>query len=76
MHRFLIFIVVSPLPMLVLAQDDCPYDLDGSGFVNAGEILQFLAGYGAPGNIEYDFNDNGVRDFEDARIFSRYQGYH
>ena len=67
--------------MLVIAsvsdmagQDDCPYDLNGDNCTCANEILFFLSSYGVAGNTDYDYNDNGFRDFEDALILSRYLG--
>ena len=56
------------------SQNDCPYDLNFDGFTTYGEFLFFAADYGSPGNTDYDFNDNGIRDIEDALIFSRYLG--
>ena len=67
--------------MLVMAsvsdmtgQDDCPYDLNGDGLTGANELLFFMSDYGVAGNTDYDFNDNGFRDFEDALMLSRYLG--
>jgi len=72
--RLQVFLLLS-LTTVMAAQDACPYDLNGDGFIGAGEIVQFIGGYGVPSFTEGDFNDNGVPDFEDVRIFSRYQGY-
>lgn len=55
-------------------QDDCPYDLNGDAVTTANELLFFLSDYGVVGNTDYDFNDNGFRDFEDALMLSRYLG--
>jgi hypothetical protein len=67
--------------MLVMAsvsdmtgQDDCPYDLNGDGVTGANELLFFLSDYGVVGNTDYDFNDNGFRDLEDALMLSRHLG--
>ena len=56
------------------AQDDCPYDLNGDGVTAANELLFFMLDYGVDGNTDYDFNDNGFRDFEDALVLSRHLG--
>ena len=56
------------------AQNTCPYDLNFDGFTTYGELLVFAANYGSPNNTDYDFNENGIRDIEDALIFSRYLG--
>lgn len=56
------------------AQDDCPYDLNGDGCTCANELLVFSLDYGVDGNSDYDFNDNGFRDFEDALMLSRHLG--
>ena len=53
-------------------QDDCPYDLNGDGVTTANELLFFMSDYGVAGNTDYDFNDNGYRDFEDALMLSRH----
>ena len=58
----------------IVAQDDCPYDLDGDGVTAYNELLFFLADYGVDGNTDHDFNDNGFRDFEDALMLSRHLG--
>ena len=55
-------------------QDDCPYDLNGDGVTTANELLFFISDYGVAGNTDYDFNDNGFRDFEDALMLSRHLG--
>ena len=55
-------------------QDDCPYDLNGDEVTNANELLFFMSEYGVAGNTDYDFNDNGFRDFEDALMLSRHLG--
>ena len=57
-----------------MAQDDCPYDLNGDGVTGANELLFFLSDYGVAGNTDHDFNDNGFRDFEDALMLSRHLG--
>ena len=33
-----------------------------------------MSDYGVAGNTDYDFNDNGFRDFEDALMLSRHLG--
>ena len=58
----------------MVAQDDCPYDLNGDGVTAFNELLFFLSDYGVAGNTDYDFNDNGFRDFEDALMLSRHLG--
>ena len=55
-------------------QDDCAYDLNGDGVTAANELLFFIMDYGVAGNTDYDFNDNGFRDFEDALMLSRHLG--
>ena len=55
-------------------QDDCPYDLNGDAVTTANELLFFMSDYGVTGNTDYDFNDNGFRDFEDALMLSRHLG--
>ena len=55
-------------------QDDCPYDLNGDGVTAANELLFFMIEYGVAGNTDYDFNDNGYRDLEDALMLSRHLG--
>ena len=56
------------------AQNDCPYDLNFDGFTGYNELLFFATDYGSPDNTDHDFNDNGIRDIEDALILSRYLG--
>ena len=68
------FIFMMGLVAGMTAQDDCPYDLNGDGCTCANEILLFLSNYGVAGNTDYDFNDNGFRDFEDALMLSRHLG--
>jgi hypothetical protein len=58
-----------------LLDSDCPYDLNGDGLINYGEIVSFLSGYGVQNSWSYDYSGDGLSDFEDARIFSRYLGY-
>ena len=68
------FILVITLVADTAAQDDCPYDLNGDGCTCANELLFFMSDYGVAGNTDYDFNDNGFRDFEDALMLSRHLG--
>lgn len=72
--RYVLLLIAFISSVLVHAQNDCPYDLNGDGFTGAGEIIIFLSEYGAPGNTDYDYNNNGIRDFEDGLIFSRHLG--
>lgn len=67
-------ILMMTLVAGMTAQDDCPYDLDGDGVTAANELLFFMLDYGVDGNTDYDFNDNGFRDFEDALMLSRHLG--
>ena len=62
------FLLMMALAAGMAAQDDCPYDLNGDGCTCANELLFFLSAWGVAGNTDYDFNDNGFRDFEDALI--------
>lgn len=68
------------LPVLLIssalahAQNDCPYDLNFDGFTGYNELLFFASDYGSPDNTDHDFNENGIRDIEDALILSRYLG--
>jgi hypothetical protein len=32
----------------LVAEDDCPFDVDGNGFVGSGDLLEFLAAYSYP----------------------------
>ena len=68
------FIFMMALVAGMTAQDDCPYDLNGDGFTGANELLFFMSSYGVAGNTDYDFNDNGFQDFEDALMLSRHLG--
>ena len=68
------FILMMGLVAGMVAQDDCPYDLNGDGGTAFNELLFFLTDYGVAGNTDYDFNDNGIRDFEDALMLSRHLG--
>ena len=68
------FILMMGLVAGMVAQDDCPYDLNGDGVTAFNELLFFLTDYGVAGNTDYDFNDNGIRDFEDALMLSRHLG--
>ena len=68
------FLFMMALVAGMMAQDDCPYDLDGDGVTAANELLFFMLDYGVDGNTDYDFNDNGLRDFEDALMLSRHLG--
>ena len=74
LHHGTCFIFMMGLVAGMTAQDDCPYDLNGDGVTGANEILIFLSNYGVAGNTDYDFNDNGFRDFEDALMLSRHLG--
>ena len=67
-------ILMMALVPSISAQDDCPYDLNGDQVTGFNELLFFLADYGVDGNTDYDFNDNGFRDFEDALMLSRHLG--
>ena len=68
------FILMMGLVAGMVAQDDCSYDLNGDGVTAFNELLFFLTDYGVAGNTDYDFNDNGIRDFEDALMLSRHLG--
>ena len=68
------FMLVMASVSDITGQDDCPYDLNGDGLTGANELLFFMSDYGVAGNTDYDFNDNGFRDFEDALMLSRYLG--
>ena len=68
------FMLVMASVSDITGQDDCPYDLNGDGLTGANELLFFMSDYGVAGNTDYDFNDNGLRDFEDALMLSRYLG--
>ncbi|MGB1074477.1 MAG: hypothetical protein ACPGYZ_10325 [Flavobacteriales bacterium] len=68
------FLLMMALAAGMTAQDDCPYDLNGDGCTCANELLLFSLDYGVDGNTDYDFNDNGFRDFEDALVLSRHLG--
>ena len=72
--NLLSFMLVMASVSDMAGQDDCPYDLNGDGVTGANEILFFLSSYGVAGNTDYDFNDNGFRDFEDALMLSRHLG--
>ena len=72
--NLLSFMLVVASVSDMAGQDDCPYDLNGDGVTGANEILFFLSSYGVAGNTDYDFNDNGFRDFEDALMLSRHLG--
>ncbi|MGB1074437.1 MAG: hypothetical protein ACPGYZ_10120 [Flavobacteriales bacterium] len=73
--KFIMSIVLVMASVSDMAgQDDCPYDLNGDGCTCANELLFFMSEYGVAGNTDYDFNDNGFRDFEDALMLSRHLG--
>jgi len=74
LHHGACFIFMMSLVAGMTAQDDCPYDLNGDDFTGANELLFFLSDYGVVGNTDYDFNDNGFRDFEDVLMLSRHLG--
>jgi len=67
-------LVLLTIPLLSQAQDDCPYDLSGDGFIGPEDYLLMLGTFGDPGDPDTDFNGNGIEDFEDIRIFNRHEG--
>ena len=67
-------LVLFAVPLLSQAQDDCPYDLSGDGFIGPEDYLLMLGTFGDPGDPDTDFNGNGIEDFEDIRIWNRHQG--
>lgn len=40
------FILMMGLVASMVAQDDCPYDLNGDGMVNVGDVLVLLGSFG------------------------------
>ena len=40
------FILMMGLVAGMVAQDDCPYDLNGDGMVNVGDVLVLLGSFG------------------------------
>ena len=72
--RHCCLLVLFAVPLLSQAQDDCPYDLSGDGFIGPEDYLMMMGTFGDPGDPDTDFNGNGFEDFEDIRIWNRHQG--
>ena len=72
--RHCCLLVLFAVPLLSQAQDDCPYDLSGDGFIGPEDYFMMMGTFGDPGDPDTDFNGNGFEDFEDIRIWNRHQG--